>query len=531
MVLPVRRRRRSGGSAAPCVRAVPAVVLALALLLGAGGASGAAAQSLLNRSAEVPPDRRVGLEAPAPAPAGAGDTTTIGFNEAIRIALDQNTQLRRASGRVDAANATIWAERMDFTPRVDVSTTARRSFGQTFSQEQGGLVNETTDFLTGNVSASLTLFDGFGNIASLKQAGAEGESSTLSLGRTRQEVVFQVMDRYITLIENREVLRVQREQLDALEQQLEQTREFVDAGSQPVSALYEQQANVAEQETSVLQAERDVQLARTRLIQTLQLDPAGTFDFATPSLADDSLRAEEYRLPALMDRATQRRLDLKAAQADVRAAEQGVRVAKSSYYPSVSIGASYGTDWTSRTPDQQVVFPSERQVNLLTQEGITVPERIPTGDPQITQLGFLDKLDNRRGGSFSVSLSIPVFQGLRRNAQVEQAQVQAQNARYDLQDQRQQVALEVRQAYLDYQNASQQLESSQRRLRYARQNRQAVQERYNLGAASIVELSQANRTFVQAASQRVRARYNFVFQKKLIDYYTGVINPQEAFFQ
>jgi hypothetical protein len=29
----------------------------------------------------------------------------------------------------------------------------------------------------------------------------------------------------------------------------------------------------------------------------------------------------------------------------------------------------------------------------------------------------------------------------------------------------------------------------------------------------------------------VRARYNFVFQKKLIDYYTGVINPQEAFFQ
>ena len=67
-------------------------------------------------------------------------------------------------------------------------------------------------------------------------------------------------------------------------------------------------------------------------------------------------------------------------------------------------------------------------------------------------------------------------------------------------------------------------------MRAARQAREAAQERYNLGAASIVELTNANRNFVQAASQRIRARYNYVFQQKLIAYYVGNLNPSESLF-
>ena len=105
------------------------------------------------------------------------------------------------------------------------------------------------------------------------------------------------------------------------------------------------------------------------------------------------------------------------------------------------------------------------------------------------------------------------------------------NAEYALQDQRQQVALQVRQAYLDYQNAEKQLDVAETRLRAAERAREAAQERYNLGAVPFVELAQANADFVSAASQRVRARYNFIFQKKLIDYYLGVLDPNVTLFQ
>ena len=114
---------------------------------------------------------------------------------------------------------------------------------------------------------------------------------------------------------------------------------------------------------------------------------------------------------------------------------------------------------------------------------------------------------------------------------MEQAQVQAQNAQYQLEDQRQQVALQVRQAYLDYRNAVQQLEAANKRLRAARQARAAAQERYNLGSASIVELQNATRDFVDAASRQVRARYNLIFQKKQIEYHVGRLSPNEPLIQ
>ena len=462
----------------------------------------------------------------------AQDSTRIEFNDAVRIALEQNTTLKRASNEVDRADARLWTERMDWVPTADLSASGQRRFGRSFSQQEGGIINQSTDELFGGVSSSLRLQGlGIHNWASMRQASSRSTASELGLGRTRQDVVFQVMNRYISLVENREILRVQREELDARRQQLRQIEEFVNAGSRPVSALYEQQAAVAEAESNVLVAERDVQLSETRLIQTLRLDPMEAYAFEAPSLEQDTLVGESYDMRSLMQQAFNRRLDLRAAQEDVRAADQGVTAARSQYYPTLSLSANYNTSWSSVIPDSSVTFSDSRTLNLLTQEGVTLPTQVPAGERQVTEFGFMDKLDNRRGGSVTLSLSFPLFNGLVREQQIEEAKVAEQNARYARDDQELQIALEVREAYLNYQTATKQLEVTAKQLRSARQAREAAQERYNLGAASIVELTNANRTFVQAASQRVQARYNFIFQQKLIDYYTGILEPQVDLFE
>lgn len=462
----------------------------------------------------------------------AQDSTRIEFNEAVRIALEQNTTLKRAANDVDRADAQLWAERMDWAPTADLSASGQRRFGRSFSQQEGGIINQSTDEVFGGVSSSLRLQGlGIQNWASMRQAASQSTASELSLGRTRQDIVFQVMNRYISLVENREIVRVQREELDARRQQLRQIEEFVNAGSRPVSALYEQQAAVAEAESNVLGAERDVQLAETRLMQTLRLDPMEAYAFEAPPLEQDSLIAETYDMRSLMQQAFNRRMDLRATQEDVRASDRGVTAARSQYYPTLSLSANYNTSWSSVIPDSSVTFSDSRTLNLVTQEGVTIPTQIPAGQRQVTEFDLIDKLNNRRGGSITLSLSFPIFDGLRREQQIEEAKVAQQNARYARDDQELQIALEVREAYLNYQTAAKQLEVTAKRLRSARQAREAAQERYNLGAASIVELTNANRTFVQAASQRVRARFNFIFQQKLIDYYTGTLDPQTNLFK
>jgi len=447
---------------------------------------------------------------PVHAQGQAASSRTIDFDEAVRIALDQNTTLKRASNQVAGREAQVRREYMDFTPNLNLSTSTNRNFGLVRDQQTFRLVNQTVDQFSVGASTGITLFDGMENFASLQRANLNAQASDLDLERTRQDVVFEVMNGYLNYIESQELIRVREEELESRRQQLRQTEEQVDVGSLPVSDLYQQQAQVAQAEQQLLNAERQAQLDKTGLIQTLQLDPFGEYEFEAPTVGEADLTEESYELDRLLEQAFQRRTDLQAQQFSLRAAEQNVRAARSGYFPSLSVDFGYGSNWSSTLPDQ--IF--DREGNVIEDD-----------------ISFFDHLDNQKGGRFGFSINIPVFNRLQTRTQVRQAQIDLQNEQYNLQDQRQQVALQVRQAYLDYQNAEKQLEVAGTRLRAAERAREAAQERYNLGAVPFVELAQANAEFVSAASEQVRARYNLIFQKKLIDYYLGVLNPQGSLFQ
>lgn len=434
--------------------------------------------------------------------ARAQTTQTITFDDAITIALDQNTDLRRAVTDVQRQDATIRQRQFNFGPDLSLSSSTTRQFGRSFSQEEGQIVNQTTDFFRVSANSSITVFDGFNNIASLRQANRRGEASELNLERTRQDVVFTVMEQFIDLAQSRQEVEVRREEVDVQRQQVEQIQEFVDAGARPTSDLFQAEADLAQAEQQLLQAEREVELNNTRLIQTLQLDPFATYNFEAPDVDEVALAQREYAIEDALEDAFDRRVDLRAQEADLKASEAGIRIAQSRYWPSLSLNFGYNTNWASTA-----VLPNDP-------------------DP-----AFFDVLDSRRGGSIGFSVSIPIFDRLQRRNQTAQARADLRQAEYNLQDQRQGIALNVRQAILDYRNAQKQLEAAESRLRSAERLRDAAQERYNLGSASIVELSQATRDFTDAASAKVQAEFDVAFQQKRIEYQIGVLNPDAPLFE
>src|SRR5690606_17670923 len=87
------------------------------------------------------------------------------------------------------------------------------------------------------------------------------------------------------------------------------------------------------------------------------------------------------------------------------------------------------------------------------------------------------------------------------------------------------VGLQVRRAYLDFNAAQQQLTAAEAQLRAADLALQAAEERYAAGASTLVELTQSRAARVEAASALVRARYNLRFERILVDYYVGDLDP------
>jgi outer membrane protein len=422
--------------------------------------------------------------------ANAQNARIITFQEAIRIALDQNTTVRAAQNAVALGKVGVSEARGVFLPNLTFSTNGSQNFGRNSDTLQNQSTSQNTRSASMGLNSGVTVFDGFGNVAQLRSAKFSDAASEQELVRTRETVAFTVASNFLALISNQEQLRVQRENLAAVAELERQIQTFVDNGARTIADLYQQQANVANARFAVLEAERTTELAKVDLIQTLQLDPTATYEFQAPADATAAAAATQLDLSSLQSRASNQRIDLKAEQARVEAADQNVKVARSNRWPTLSLNAGYSSSYNS-----------------------------------ISQTSFSDQLDDRRGGSVGLNVSVPIFDRLATSNATRRAEIQADNQRLQLENLQQDVALQVRRAHLDFQSAREQLAVAEAQVRAAEQALIASQDRYTAGASTLVELTQARATQVQAASSLVTARFNLQFQRTLVDYYTGDLDP------
>jgi outer membrane protein len=422
----------------------------------------------------------------------AADTASAGtpitFEDAVHIALKQNITLAQAQNVVASDAASVRGAKLSFLPNLQLSTSGSQTYGRNFSETTGDVLSRNNQSLNAGISSSVTLFNGMQNIATLHEAEKNQDAGELDLTRAKQTTVFTVASNYLTIITAQEQLKVQQENLASLQAQEDEIRKLVDAGARAISDLYSQQASTAAAKLAVVNAQHDLELGKVDLIQTLRLDPKVTYDFIAPTVNDTATTA--YDLDSLTARAYAQRADLSAEAARVDASAQGVKVANAGWWPTISLTAGYNSAYTSAT-----------------------------------QLSLLDQFNQQRGGSIAIGVSIPIFDRGQTSVDAQKAKIQEDNAKLALDAQKQEVALEVKRAYLNYQSAGEQLAASQAQQSASDLAVTTSQQRYQAGAGTLVELTQARAAQVQAASAVVSARYGLVFQQALMSYYTGELDP------
>jgi len=377
---------------------------------------------------------------------------------------------------------------MSFLPNLQLNTTGAQTYGRNFSETTGDVLNQNNQSLNAGLSSSITLFNGMQNVATLHEAEQNKSASSLDLTRAKQTTVFTVASNYLSIVTAQEQLKVQQQNLASLEAQEDQIKKMVDAGARAISDLYTQQASTAAARLAVVNAQHDLQLGKVDLIQTLNLDPKVTYDFVPPAVNDSAVAS--YNLDSLIARAYAQRTDLAADAARVDASAQGVKAANAGWWPTVSLSAGYNSSYSSAT-----------------------------GQP------FLNQLDQARGGSVAIGVSIPIFDRGQTSVAAQKAKVEEDNAKLALDAQKQQVAVDVKRAYLNFQSAGEQLAAAKAQLAASDLAVKTSQQRYQAGAGTLVELTQARAAQVQAASAVVSARYGIVFQQALMSYYTGELDP------
>jgi outer membrane protein len=436
----------------------------------------------------------VGAQATTPATAPVTAAQRVTFGDAVRISLQQNITLKQAENAKALTQVAISQQRGQFLPNLSFSTSTSDNIGQSFSQTVGQVVNRQSQALNAGVSSNVTVFNGFQNLSLLKQARLSDNATAADLARTRQTVVFTVASNFLSLVTLQEQLVVQEQNLVAQKDQLDQIQRMVNAGTKSIADLYQQQAAVALAQSNVVAGRQAVELAKVSVIQTLKLDPTRAYEFAPPTV-DTTLPAPSFTLDGLLASAFSGRADLTAAQARVDVASEALRSSRSTRWPQIAASLAYNTAYSS-----------------------------------LTDASFSSQLNQRKGGSVGLSLSVPIFDRGNSSIAAQQAKIQVSNAVLSNELQRQTVALDVRRAFLEYQSAQEQLNATRAQQQAADRALAAVQERYRVGAATLVELSLARATQVSAASALVNARYTLIFQQSLMSYYTGTLDPATVSF-
>ena len=319
--------------------------------------------------------------------------------------------------------------------------------------------------------------------SAVSRAQATNDAAT----RTRQSTVFLVEQGYLDILRNRALVTVSEENLKRDERQLERIVESNRVGALSIADVYRQQSQVAGDELDLIRTQNTYETSKANLVALIGLTPTVEYEFEDPRIrtnidsAEIATTRELYKdITVLIERALQARPDYMAARQELKATEDGVTVARSGYWPSVGAFASYGQ-----------------------------------GNSEFSRLS-----DNKTL-NWGIGVNWNLFDQFRTNESLQNAEVSRRNAQLSLAQAELDIGVEIKKALLDLDAAAKSVEVSRKAVVSAEEDYKIAEERYNLGAGTLLDRLVANASLVNAQATRVNAIAGYLITKFNLEYVLG----------
>ncbi|OYQ38173.1 transporter [Flavobacterium cyanobacteriorum] len=431
----------------------------------------------------------------------------------------KNTTLDEETAAVSKKDA--WGS---FLPTINGQASHSWNIGLNQNITTGLLENQTTQFTSAGLNVGLDIYNGLQKINQLRRANLALISAKYQVLKMQEDIALNVANAYLQILFNKENLKVQQQQLAYDTQQLERVQQLVDAGSVPKGDLLDVKATVATDNQRKIAAENTLLLSKLSLAQLMQLENFQDFDTVDSDYPIDQSGVLLEQPSAIFDKAKEQRTELKIARANVAVAEKDVKIARGAYQPtlqgfySFNTRAAYADRIVGVIPDPDTPFSP---IGVLPSTGEIVVQQ--NFRPVLGSASSLWKqFDDNKGHSFGVSLNIPVLNGFRVRNNVQRAKISLERSKITLQQQELTLETNVYTAYTDAQGALKAYEAAQTTLEAREGSFNYAKERYEVGLINIFDLNQAQTLFVNAQSEVLRTKYDFIFRVKILEFYFGI---------
>jgi outer membrane protein len=423
------------------------------------------------------------------------------LRECVGYAVENNIDLRQQALNVKNSEIDLSTSKNSRLPNLSASVGQSFSFGQSQNYATGTYQSNnaaSTDF---RIGTSIPLFTGFRIPNQIKTDELNLQAATEGLRKAKEDLELQVVSLYLDVLFKKEILKAYMEQAELSKMQVDRTQVLVQSGKVPSSQLYDIKAQQAKDDLNVTMADNDLTLSLLNLSQSLNLQDSEGFDIGEPDLKNVVASNISSVIPPdqVYKQALGIKPHIKEAEYKLESSKRSIKVAQSGYWPTLDLSMSYSTGYTHVYGEQ-----------------LTDPVLIEASE-------FSSQLKNNGRKYIGFSLNIPIFNRFQTRNQVRAARLNTENQNLALDNVKLALYKEIQQAYQSAVAAQAKYTSTGKALDAAEESFKYAQERYEIGKSTVFEFNEAKTKLLTSRSERIQAKYDFIFRSKILDFYQG--NP------
>ena len=414
------------------------------------------------------------------------------LQECIDYGVDQSLQMQRQKLQNENNSLNVRDAALDLIPSINsISPYSTFNYGRGIDPETNTYSNVQNKTVGGfGVGGGMTLFAGFSGVNRLRMAKIAKMQGLEQIENLANSIAMNIMTAFFALVYAEEQIRITTEQLDNSALQLKKIEREYDLGRRAKSDLFDMQAQQASNEYRLISCRNDRTAALLNLKHLMNYQEEIELEVDVTALIQTLPVAEDNDVKIIYEKAIQELPEALISSYNRRYNQLNVYTTRASLYPSISLngGVSFG------------YYSSQSDLDFWKQ--------------------ISDK--NRIGKYVGINMSIPIFSGLARRSNLSRAKNNYQSACIQQQQTEQSIYTEIQKALLDLDSQTQQFGVAQKKESFSELAYNAGKKKYEQGLITIIELNTTSDNLLQARFDLLKARLNYVVQKRMVDFYKGV---------
>ncbi|MGB1534564.1 MAG: TolC family protein [Flavobacteriaceae bacterium] len=443
------------------------------------------------------------------------------LEDCVTLALEKNISIKQSELEMDNAEIDKADAIGNFLPRFNVQSQHIWNNGLSQNITNGLIENLTTQFSSFGGNIGLTVFNGRQNINQLSRANLNLLARQYQLEDMKDDVSLFVANAYLQVLFSRELEQVQGYQLELAQQELARIQLSIEAGILTAAELFEIEANIAAQEQAVVQAENNYRLAKISLAQLLLITDYENFDLAEEEFDIPFSNVLEQTPKAIYEKAVTQRNDIKLGLTNLAIAEKDIDLAKGTRMPTLTAFYNYNTRISYSDRFIETGNFIQTPIGIVQDNGALVVSQFPEREVA-GPLSFGTQFGQNDGHSFGLSLNIPVFNGFATQNNIKRRKVNLNRIENQLAQTKLDLENTINQAFNDAKGAYKFYDASDKTLRAREQAFEIAKQRFEAGVMNSFDYVQARQRYQIAASDIIRAKFDYIFKLKVLEFYFGL---------